>query len=141
MRYEKYLMDRRHPRKGVAIGDLNHPEIDSYIICNSYFVRLYNAHTISQQMMVNMNRPSSKLTVFFKLYPTPKAVMNGNLTPNQYFTPKRFDHQDIAVVSPGNRSLRGLLPHSFSLIIIRICHWSAPKTPEICLNTREFFLK
>ena len=37
--------------------------------------------------------------LFLKLYPTPKAVFNGSLAPVQYFTPKWYDHQDIAVVS------------------------------------------
>ena len=57
-------MDRRHPRKGVAIADLNHPETPDYVICNSYFVRLYSAHTISQQMMVKVKSKFKLLTQF-----------------------------------------------------------------------------
>ena len=53
MRFTKYLCDRRFIRNCVAIGDLNHPETDRYVIGNSYIARLYNSHCISQQMLVS----------------------------------------------------------------------------------------
>ena len=37
--------------------------------------------------------------MIFQLYPTPKAVFNGIISPVEYFTVKYGAHNDIAVVS------------------------------------------